>query len=112
MIRVMILAATALGGVPALAQSDPATPIADITRGSQVTVTGTVERIVDADEFHLADQSGSIEVYLGPSRIPVVVGEVVTVTGYVDDDPGPPDLCASRITKADGTVVPIPDCDG
>ncbi len=108
----MILAAAAFGGVPALAQSGPATAIAEITRGTQVTITGTVERIADEDEFHLADRSGSIEVYLGPSRVPVVVGETVTVTGYVDDDPGPLDLCASSITRADGTVVPIPDCDG
>lgn len=112
MIRPLILAAAAFASLPAFAQTGNTTLVADLVRGTQATVQGTVERIADEDEFYVADQSGSIQVYLGPTRVPVAVGEAVSVTGFVDDDPGPLELCASSITRADGTVITIPNCDG
>jgi hypothetical protein len=80
-------------------------PIGDVARGSVVTVQGTVERITDEDEFRLADASGSILIYVGPALVPASVGEVVTVTGLVDDDPGPLEIYAREMTRADGSRV-------
>ncbi len=81
------------------------TPIGDLQRGSMVTVSGTVERILDTDEFRLADATGSVEIYVGPNWVPVQVGEQVSVSGFVDDDFGPKEIYARTLTHADGTVV-------
>lgn len=110
MIRFFLLAAVATAGHSVSAQAGQTTPIAQILPGTQVTLEGVVERIPDEDEFILADETGAIEVYLGPNRVPVSLGESVTVTGFVDDE-GPPDLCASSITRADGTLIGITNCD-
>ena len=82
------------------------TPISQARRGTMVTVRGTVQRITDEDEFRLADASGSIQVYVGPNWVPAEVGERVTVTGVVDDNPiGPREIYARSLTRADGTVI-------
>jgi uncharacterized protein YdeI (BOF family) len=81
------------------------TPIADAQRGTMVTVQGTVERITDEDEFRLADSSGNIRIYVGPNWVPAEVGENVIVNGFVDDDPGPREIYARSLTRADGTVI-------
>ena len=81
------------------------TPIADAQRGTMVTVQGTVERITDEDEFRLADASGNIRIYVGPNWVPADVGENVTVNGFVDNDPGPREIYARSLTRADGTVI-------
>lgn len=81
------------------------TPIADAQRGTMVTVQGTVERITDEDEFRLADASGTIRVYVGPNWVPADVGESVIVNGFVDEDPGPREIYARSLTRADGTVI-------
>lgn len=81
------------------------TPVGDLRRGTMVTVQGTVERILDTDEFRLTDKSGSVRVYVGPNWVPADVGEVVTVRGFVDDDIGPLELYARSLTRADGSVV-------
>lgn len=81
------------------------TPVGDLQRGTMVTVQGTVERILDTDEFRLTDKSGSVRVYVGPNWVPADVGEVVTVRGFVDDDIGPLELYARSLTRADGSVV-------
>ena len=90
---------------PAHAQADRVTPIAEAQRGALVTVHGTVERIRDEDEFTLTDASGSIRVYVGRSGVPTAVGEVVSVSGRLDDGLGPRELYARALTRADGTVV-------
>ena len=51
-----------------------------------VTVAGTVESIRDEDEFILKDDTDSIRVYIGPNRMPVKVGDMVTVEGMFDND--------------------------
>ena len=79
--------------------------IADAQRGTMVTVQGTVERITDEDEFRLADASGNIRIYVGPNWVPAEVGENVTVNGFVDNDPGPREIYARSLTRADGTVI-------
>jgi uncharacterized protein YdeI (BOF family) len=76
-----------------------------LRRGTMATVQGTVERILDTDEFRLTDKSGSIRIYVGPNWVPADVGEVVTVRGFVDDDIGPLELYARSLTRADGSVV-------
>ena len=107
---VALFAATAL---PLAAQSVPdITPIAETLRGTMVTVQGTVDRITDEDEFRLTDATGSILVYVGPSIVPVDVGEAITVSGFVDDDLlGPRELYARDLTRADGRVVRFPRSD-
>lgn len=80
-----------LGALLALASAsvfakDALTPIGDLKRGTTATIQGTVERILDEDEFRIADASGSIKVYIGPHMVPVDTGEQVTVRGLVDDD--------------------------
>ncbi|MCR9220502.1 MAG: hypothetical protein NXI21_09770 [Alphaproteobacteria bacterium] len=97
-----LLSAAALA--PALAQTAP-TPVGELQRGSMVTVQGTVERITDEDEFRLADETGSVRVYVGPNWVPAAVGEAVTVDGFVDDDFGPMEIYARSLTRADGTIV-------
>lgn len=85
--------------------SSPVTSIADLQRGTMVTVAGTVERITDEDEFRLTDTTGTVRVYVGPNWVPANVGEPVTVEGFVDDGFGPFEIYARSLTRADGTVV-------
>ncbi|MEE4638543.1 MAG: hypothetical protein V2J42_07385 [Wenzhouxiangella sp.] len=89
--------------VPAMAEQ--VTPIGEVKRGTMVTVAGNVERILDSDEFRLADETGSIRVYVGPNWVPAEVGESVTVAGFVDNDIGRLELYARTLTRADGTSV-------
>jgi uncharacterized protein YdeI (BOF family) len=112
MIRLLVAVAALVTAFPVLAQTEGTTAIGDVAKGSQVTLQGTVERIPDSNEFILTDATGSIEVYLGPTRVPVTVGEAVSVTGFVNNDIGRMDVCASSVTRADGTVVDVPNCDG
>jgi uncharacterized protein YdeI (BOF family) len=93
--------------LPLAVQAQPAvTPIADVVRGTMVTLQGTVERITDEDEFRLSDATGSIKVYVGPNWVPAAVGEAVTVSGFVDDNLiGPGEIYARELTRADGSVV-------
>lgn len=61
------------------------TPIKDVQRATMVTVQGTVQRILDTDEFRLMDATGDIKVYIGYKNVvPVKQSEKVTVTGFVD----------------------------
>lgn len=81
------------------------TAIGSLERGQSVTISGTVDRITDEDEFRLRDASGTVRVYVGPNMVPVKTGEAVTVRGFVDDDPGPMEVYARSLTRADGTQV-------
>jgi uncharacterized protein YdeI (BOF family) len=81
------------------------TPVGDLQRGTMVTVQGTVEKILDTDEFRVTDKTGSVRVYVGPNWVPADVGEAVTVRGFVDDDIGPLELYARSLTRANGSVV-------
>jgi uncharacterized protein YdeI (BOF family) len=76
--------------------------ISDAERGQSVTVAGEVSRVLDEDTFRLADDSGSIRVYIGPNRLPVRSGDRVTVSGHVDDDWGPREIYAERLIGVDG----------
>jgi len=91
---------------PAIAAADDTT-VAKLVRGQDVTLSGLVERITDEDEFLLRDATGVVPVYVGPNRVPALVGETVTVHGTVDDD-GPLEIYATAITLADGTRIELP----
>ncbi len=100
--RLIILASMLIA---AAAFANNVTPIADLQRGSMVTVMGTVEKIMDTDEFRLADETGSVRIYIGPNWVPAQVGEKVSISGFVDDGFGPKEIYARSLTHADGTVV-------
>lgn len=81
------------------------TAIGDVRRGSMVTIEGTVERILDTDEFLIADASGDIRVDVGyPNFVPVTEGESVRVVGFVDRDLIR-EVYAREIVHADGRVT-------
>lgn len=103
------LAVSSMAGAPlAIAQADAQlTEIAALTRGQLVEVRGMVARITDEDEFILSDASGQVRVYVGPNFVPASEGEAITVFGRVDDD-GLLEIYASRIIRADGTEVALP----
>lgn len=83
------------------------TAIDDVKRGSMVTVRGTVERILDTDEFRLADETGDIKVYIGwQNFVPVDVGENITVNGFVDNDLIL-EIYAREIVHSDGRVTQL-----
>lgn len=96
---------------PATTAASPMIRIADVRRGQAVVLRGEVRRIRDSDEFILADQSGSIEVYIGwQNEMPVTQGQTVTVHGRADDSSFPgfrPDIYASRIELPGGQVVEL-----
>ena len=83
------------------------TVIADVQRGSMVTVAGTVDRILKEDEFRLSDGTGTVRVYVGPNWVPVNVGEEISVFGLMDDALSRPELYAREITRVDGTIVEL-----
>ncbi len=101
--RAALALSAILLATPALAQ---VTPIAEVQRGTMVTVAGVVDVIVDDDEFILSDETANIPVYVGPATPPVELGEPVTVRGFVDDELVL-ELYAHEITRADGTVVQV-----
>lgn len=104
----MITATLAFALLATTAHAESAlTRIDDLQRGSLVSVAGIVERITDEDEFYLGDESGRVLVYIGANRLPLTLGEAVTVHGVVDDDPGPLEIYARSITRADGTAITL-----
>lgn len=81
------------------------TSIGEVRRGSMVTIEGTVERILDTDEFLLTDRTGSIRVDVGyPNFVPVGEGETVRVVGFVDRDLIR-EVYAREIVHADGRIT-------
>lgn len=107
--KAAVLALSLAINLPGLALADT-TAVQDLRRGMPATVEGKVERITDDDEFLLADETGSILVYIGPNPMPVRAGDRVRVAGAVDDD-GPLELYAAEVTLPDGRVVPLPNRD-
>jgi uncharacterized protein YdeI (BOF family) len=69
------------------------------------TLTGTVERLVDDDDFILRDASGQslIDADFDDRFLPLRTGESVTVVGRVDPDDA--DFDAMQVTRANGTVL-------
>ncbi len=93
-------------------QANPGTYLDQI-----LTLRGTVDRVLDPNEFLLDDGTGQIVVDAGPpwyAQIDVPLGATVTVTGQIDHM-GPPgkrrgiDLDACRI-EGPGSTFEIRDC--
>ncbi|WP_298913991.1 NirD/YgiW/YdeI family stress tolerance protein [uncultured Algimonas sp.] len=80
------------------------TPIRSVQRGTSVVLQGTVDRILDEDEFRLRDDSGHIKVYVGPNLVPAQTGDRVTVRGLVDDD-NRREVYAREMVLSDGSTV-------
>ncbi|MGY4877351.1 NirD/YgiW/YdeI family stress tolerance protein [Vreelandella aquamarina] len=102
--KALTIALIALLSAPAVMASQ-ITSIGDAQKGNMVTLSGTVERISDTDEFRLQDATGSINIYVGPNWVPAQVGDAIQVTGFVDDGFGPREVYARQLTLADGSVV-------
>lgn len=83
-----------------------ATSVDSLVKNTMVTVSGTVERITDEDEFVLADATGSVRVWTGNQFFTVDQGESVVVTGFVDDGLFI-EIYAQEIVRADGTVISV-----
>lgn len=102
--KALVLASIVVLIMAASLAADTPIPIDEVQRGTMATINGDVERIMDTDEFSLADDTGNIRVYVGPNWVPVAVGETISVFGFVDDGIGPLELYARKLTRADGTV--------
>jgi uncharacterized protein YdeI (BOF family) len=99
-----LMACCTVGWACAAAAQTEVTPIQEVKRGSMVMIEGTVDRILDTDEFRIRDSSGSIRVDIGyPNFVPVAVGETVRVVGFVDRDLFK-EIYAREIIHADGQV--------
>ena len=113
--RACIVLVVLLSGSGALlgaqnASEEEIRPIGEVGRGERVTIRGEVVRFLDEDEILVRDESGRIEVYTGSAvDPPPAIGEVITVTGRVDDDliAIRRELYASTIIRADGTILEI-----
>lgn len=99
-----LAALTTLWVGAAVADDETVTPINDLQRGTMATLQGVVERLTDEDEFVLRDETGDVDVYVGPNWVPVDVGERIVVRGFVDDGLFI-EVYAREITRADGSVV-------
>lgn len=104
--RGVLLLGTLLLAGPALANTG-ATPVAigDLQYGTTATISGVVEQITDEDEFRIADDSGSVLVYIGPGIVPFNTGETITLSGIVDRDFGRLEVYAREAVRADGSRV-------
>jgi len=88
------------------APAEGITPIGSVTRNQRVTLSGTVDRVTDEDEFYLRDNTGTIKVWTGGSFFTVEPGEVVQVAGVVDDDLFI-EVYATEIVRESGEVILI-----
>lgn len=107
MFRIALTTFLLVTGPALAAQTDPLVPIAEAERGTFVTVTGEVTRILDEDTFRLTDASGDIRIYIGPNRMPVRTGDTVSISGFVDNDLGPREIYAETALLSDGSSVTL-----
>ncbi|MEJ6392857.1 hypothetical protein V8J82_06310 [Gymnodinialimonas sp. 2305UL16-5] len=103
--RTILFGLTLAIAAPAAATAN-SVPIADLRPEQNATIVGTVEQIVSYDEFVLADQSGSVHIYIGANEMPVAVGDQVHVSGVLDDGLAP-EFYARQIVFADGQTVTL-----
>jgi uncharacterized protein YdeI (BOF family) len=87
--------------------------IESLRRGEFATVLAEVIRITDDDEMIVRDNTGRLRIYV--PGIPnlgrlVSVGELLTITGTVDDDWFGilPELYAESMVRGDGTQIELP----
>ena len=80
--------------------------IGGLVRNTMVTIKGNVTRASEEDEFIIQDATGSVQVYTGRTLFTVSVGDVVSVTGLVDES-AQLEVYADEITFEDGTVLKV-----
>jgi uncharacterized protein YdeI (BOF family) len=85
---------------------DGVSSIGGLVRNTMVTIEGTVTRASEEDEFIIRDSTGSVQVYTGRTFFTVNVGDVVSVTGLVDES-AQLEVYADEITFEDGTVIKV-----
>lgn len=102
--RLALFAAVSVLATSALAYE--LTTVDQLQPYEQAALKGTVERVTDDDTFVFRDSTGTIRVYIGPHRMPVSVGEVITVKGQLDDDL-PREIYADQLVLPDGQVVEV-----
>jgi hypothetical protein len=86
------------------------TPIGDLRRNVDATISGVVRSVV-GNEFILDDGTGQIIVDAGPDwyhDVDLRIGEELTISGEYDDY----DFDAFRITRNNGQVIIIRSSDG
>jgi uncharacterized protein YdeI (BOF family) len=86
--------------------------VADVKRGDRVVLRGEITRILDEDEFVLADESGRIRVYLGwkndVDQLELNRGDLVIIEGRADDDAifgTRPEIYARVVERANGARI-------
>lgn len=95
--------ALGMGIIPIATPSLAQTPIGELQRNRNVTISGQVIGI-SGDEFMLNDGTGEILVDTNDRKLTnLSVGEQVTVVGEYDDD----DFDAFSITRQDGTTIQL-----
>lgn len=114
LIATMVAVLAVVGGVASVAAQESAevtTALNELRRGEFVTVSGTVTRMRDYDEFLIEDGAGRAEIYVrGGMRRPMFrTGDTVIVRGWVDDDliDIPREIYAVEIELADGTIIEV-----
>lgn len=90
----------ALVAAPALADNVALIDNIDEYDDQQVTVSGVVSWVEDANEFTIADNTGDVEVNLLANRLDIDAGDYVTVTGRADTS-----LLDEAIDRASVTVL-------
>ncbi|MGF1501089.1 MAG: hypothetical protein ACFBSD_04665 [Paracoccaceae bacterium] len=90
--------AVLVAGLAAASDRFPSVTIGDLVPGTAVSVSGTVQRVSDDDEFLLEDATGTVEVYLEQGGVTVRAGDEVTVRGVVDDD-APLEIYAQEVLR-------------
>lgn len=70
------------------------------------TLQGTVQRVTESDTFVFEDATGSVQIYIGPHRMPVGAGDSVTVNGRLDDG-WPREVYADELVLSDGQVIEV-----
>jgi uncharacterized protein YdeI (BOF family) len=109
LVFVMMVVGGVSTAVVAQSANEQVTALEDLRRGDFVTVTGTVTRLQDDDEFIIDDGTARAEIYVrgglpGPA---FRVGDTVTVRGRVDDDVIGlrREIYAREVETADGTLI-------
>jgi uncharacterized protein YdeI (BOF family) len=119
-----LMAATALAadtttttGVGAAAAISIADIVANPVRDQVVSISGTIDQVIEGNEYVLKDDTGTIKIDGGPAwskLLGFTVGQEVTITGEVDL--GKDGTAAAEIdiftVEADGQTTTVREADG
>lgn len=108
--KLSIIALIAICGFsPLLSAQETISKIEDIHGGVVVILHGTVDEIVDDNEFYLKDSTGRVLIFVGEdNQIKTKLGETLTVFGFSSHQSVhavTPKITANSILRVDGTEV-------